>query len=266
MGVLARILEVKRQELPHLRKARLPTCPSARPVDLARADDEPLGLIAEIKRRSPSAGALSTRLSVGERAAAYARAGARMVSVLCDRTFFDGRVEHLAEARAACDLPLLCKEFVIDEVQVDAARAWGADAVLLIARCVTPERLERLVRHAEASGLVPLVEIATQAEAELVIELGAQLVGVNARDLDTLEMDIARAERMLASLPRAMVAVHFSGLAQPTQVHRVAESRADAALVGEALMRQDDPEPLLRELVWAAGRGREQTVRAPSEH
>ncbi|MBN1609882.1 MAG: indole-3-glycerol-phosphate synthase [Polyangiaceae bacterium] len=253
MGVLATILEVKRQELVPLRKARLPACPLVRPVDLARTDGEPLRLIAEIKRRSPSAGALSTRLSVAERAGAYARAGARMLSVLCDATFFDGSFQHLAEGRAACDLPLLCKEFVIDEVQIDAARAWGADAVLLIARCVAPERLERLLRHAEQSGLSPLVEIATQAEAELAVQLGARLVGVNARDLDTLEIDVARAERVLASLPRSVTAVHLSGVTQPAQVRRITESRADAALVGEVLMRQDDPEPLLGELVRAAG-------------
>jgi indole-3-glycerol phosphate synthase len=256
VGVLARILEVKRQELAHLRTVRLPACPPARPVALARTQPQPLALIAEIKRRSPSAGALSTLLSVGERARAYARAGARMISVLCDATFFDGSFQHLAEARAACDLPLLCKEFVIDEVQVDAARAWGADAVLLIARCVPPERLEQLVRHTEHNGLAPLVEVYTEAEAELAMQLGARLVGVNARDLDTLEMDMARAERVLASLPRSVATVHLSGVAQPAQVRRIAESRADAALVGESLMRQDDPEPLLRELVRAAG-GRE---------
>jgi indole-3-glycerol phosphate synthase len=252
MGVLGRILEVKRGELAPLRKARLPACPPTRPFDLSRASGEPLRLIAEIKRRSPSAGALSTTLRVAERAAAYARAGARMVSVLCDATFFDGSFEHLAEARAACDLPLLCKEFVIDEVQIDAARAWGADAVLLIARCVPPEQLERLMRHAVASGLSPLLEIASEAEAKLVAPLGAKLVGVNARDLDTLELDLARAERVLAALPRSVAAVHLSGVATPDQVRHIAASRADAALVGEALMRRDDPEPLLRELRAAA--------------
>jgi indole-3-glycerol phosphate synthase len=253
VGVLDRILDVKRQELQTLRKTRLPACPPARRSSLARADDgAPLALIAEIKRRSPSAGALSTRLSVAQRAAAYQRAGARMISVLCDSTFFDGGFEHLAQARAACDLPLLCKEFVIDEVQLDAARAWGADAVLLIARCVAPARLEQLLRHAEGAGLAPLVEVSCEAEAELALELGATLVGVNARDLDTLQMDLARAELVLGLLPSSVTAVHLSGVAHALQLHGIAESRADAVLVGEALMRQDDPEPLLRELVQAA--------------
>lgn len=252
MGVLDRIIEVKRRELEGLRQSRLPVAPPSREVCLARTGDAALALIAEIKQRSPSAGALSTRLTVKERAAAYARAGARMVSVLCDATFFDGSFEHLARAREACDLPLLCKEFVIDEIQVDAAHAWGADAVLLIARCLTAERLEQLLRHAEASGLVPLVEVATEPEAELAVHVGSKLVGVNARDLDTLQMDLARAERVLARLPASVTAVHLSGVVRPEQVRRIAESRADAALVGEALMRQDDPEPLLRELVQAA--------------
>lgn len=211
-----------------------------------------LSLITEIKRRSPSAGELSTVLSVAERAKAYERAGASMLSVLCDAHFFDGDYQHLLDARAVTELPLLCKEFVIDESQLDAARAFGADAVLLIVRCLTPARTAELVAGARARQLVPFVEVATEAELKVALDSGADLIGVNARDLDTLVMDAERAARVLAAIPDPVVRVHLSGLAKPEDVTRIRQSGADAALVGEALMRADDPEPLLSALAAAA--------------
>jgi indole-3-glycerol phosphate synthase len=253
VGVLQRILEAKRSGLAALR-ARLPEAPRAperRPITLARGAGDPLRLIAEIKLRSPSAGPLSTRLSVEERAAAYERAGARMVSVLCDQQFFDGAFEHLARARSACALPLLCKDFVLDPAQLDLARAFGADAVLLIVRCLDGAVLPGLVAAARERELVPFVEVATEEEARRAVDAGADLIGVNARDLDTLEMDSARAERVLAGLPAGVVRVHLSGLSKLEQVEAVSRTSVDAALIGEALMRQDDPEPLLRSLVQA---------------
>lgn len=252
MSLLARILDQKRAELAELARRARPEPPPRRPIDLARAPGAPLALIAEIKLRSPSAGALSRRLSVAERARAYQRAGARMLSVLADSAFFDGDYAHLSLARAACELPLLCKEFVIDELQLDHARAHGADAVLLIVRCLERARLPELVAAARGRGLEPLVEVASEDEADAALAAGASLVGVNARDLDTLEMDAARAARVLAGLPGGVVAVYLSGLAGPADVAAVARSRADAALVGEALMRLDDPEPLLAAMVEQA--------------
>lgn len=256
MGLLAEILARKQGELSELRRQKLPEPPALRPIRLARgAGSDELGLIAEIKRRSPSAGKLSTALGVAERAAAYERAGASMLSVLCDAHFFDGDYRHLAEARAATQLPLLCKEFVIDERQLDAARAFGADAVLLIVRCLSPERTIALVRAARERELLPFVEVATQPELELALAAGADLIGVNARDLDTLRMDAERAAQVLAAIPDGVVRVHLSGLSKVEDVARIRRSGADAALVGEALMRSDDPEPLLRSLVAAARGG-----------
>ena len=252
MGVLDSILQSKRAAIAELRGRRFPAAPSRRAVALKRASGEPLRLIAEIKRRSPSAGALSTRLSVAERAAAYERSGASMVSVLCDSAFFDGGFEHLSEARDACALPLLCKEFVIDEAQLDAARSYGADAVLLIVRCLTPERLSALHRAALERELVPFVEVATEDEVRSASDAGATMIGVNARDLDTLAMDAARAERILHGLPAGVTRVHLSGLHRPEDVARVAAGPAHSALIGEALMRLDDPEPLLTSLVRSA--------------
>jgi indole-3-glycerol phosphate synthase len=250
-GVLARILAAKRAELPGLRAQKLPSAPTPRPFSLERENGR-LKLIAEIKFRSPSAGQLSTKLSVAERAQAYQRAGADMISVLCDASFFDGAFTHLAAARAACALPLLCKEFVIDECQLDAAAAFGADAVLLIVRCLTPERLAVLTGEARARKLTPFVEVVSGLEARIALDAGATLVGVNARDLDTLQMDTARVGRVFADLPHGITRVHLSGIATPDDVQRVANSPADAALIGETLMRREQPEELLRSLSLAA--------------
>jgi indole-3-glycerol phosphate synthase len=252
MGVLDEIVANKRSELASLRGQRLPEPPELRTAVLRRGPGEPLRLIAEIKRRSPSAGVLSTKLEVGERARAYERAGANMVSVLCDSRFFDGAYEHLRQARRACSLPILCKEFVIDEVQLDFARAYGADAVLLIVRCIAEPELPRLIRAARERHLEPLVEIATENESALALDAGATLIGVNARNLDTLHMDVNRVSRILMGLPAGITALHLSGLSEPDAVRKVAASRAAGALIGEALMRQDDPEPLLRAMVEAA--------------
>jgi indole-3-glycerol phosphate synthase len=251
MGVLASILEVKRSEIAELKYARLPAPPPRRPIELRRLGG-PLRVIAEIKLRSPSAGELSHTLSVRDRAAAYERAGASMVSVLCDRRFFRGSFAHLRQARERTRIPLLCKEFVVDEVQLDSARAWGADAVLLIVRCLKPARVAALIKAASDRDLVPLVEVMTESEAALALDGGARVIGVNARDLDTLVMNSARAKRVLAGLPPDIVRIHLSGLSRPEDLRSVARGNVDAALIGEALMREDDPEPLLTRLVAAA--------------
>ena len=253
MGLLAEILAQKQSELPGLHGRPLPAPPARRQLALGRSQNAGrFSLITEIKRRAPSAGNLSTVLSVAERAAAYERAGASMLSVLCDARFFGGDYEHLLEARAATRLPLLCKEFVIDEIQLDAARAFGADAVLLIVRCLSPQQTRALVVAARARELVPFVEVATEEELAVALDAGADLIGVNARDLDTLVMDADRAARVLAAIPTNITRVHFSGVSKPEDVARIRASGADAALVGTALMRADDPEPLLRSLAIAA--------------
>ena len=162
---LAQILAAKRSEISLMRGRKLAAPPDLRPCDLKRFPRQPIRVLAEIKFKSPSAGLLSSHLSVAERAASYERAGASVVSVLCDEQFFGGSYEHLAIAKQACGLPILCKEFVLDEVQLDWARAFGADAVLLIARCMSRDELERLHLAAIERGLVPLVEVATLDEA-----------------------------------------------------------------------------------------------------
>ena len=254
-GWLARILAAKREELEALQTPLPALGFEPRPIELKREPGQPLRLIAEIKRRSPSAGDLSTRLTVAERARSYERGGASLVSILTDASFFAGSYSHLTEARRGCSLPLLCKDFVLNEAQLDAARAFGADAVLLIVRCLEPDRVAALAAEARARKLEPLVEVTTEREAELALAAGARLIGVNARDLDTLVMNADRAARVLAALSADVTAVFLSGLGAAEDVARVARSRADAALIGEALMRQADPEPLLRSMSEAARTG-----------
>ncbi len=253
MSLLTRILDTKRREVEAGRARPLPSAPQLRPIALQRSPGEPLRILAEIKPKSPSAGQLSTRLTVAERAAAYERAGCAMVSVLCDREFFGGSYENMRIVRESCALPILCKEFVIDEQQLDWARAYGADAVLLIARCLQGDALRRLHSAAVARGLMPLVEVADLQEAHTVAELGCPVVGVNARDLDTLRIDAERARAVLESLPGSTTRIHLSGLRVPADVSAVSQAGIDAALIGEVLMRRDNPEPLLRDLGQAAG-------------
>jgi indole-3-glycerol phosphate synthase len=252
MSVLARILQAKKSELAAGRQRHLPGAPPLRPIHLKRAEGQPLRILAEIKLKSPSAGDLSRQLTVKQRAAAYESAGASMVSVLCDHEFFGGSYEHLSEARQGCSLPILCKEFIIDELQLDWARAFGADAVLLIARYLNRETLEQLHEAALQRGLLPLVEIANLEDARWVVEMGCPVIGVNARDLDTLEMNSDRARTVLDSLPRERTRLHLSGLKNVVDVQAVIHSGVDAALIGEILMRSHDPRPLLTALVQAA--------------
>ena len=254
MSVLARILQEKQREIAALRHRTLPTAPARRFANLKRTPGQPLNILAEIKLKSPSAGELSQRMTVAERATAYQHAGAAMISVLCDHEFFGGSYADMSEARGACNLPILCKEFVIDELQLDWARAFGADAVLLIARCMTFDALALLYQAALARDLVPLVEVATLEEAQKVRDLGCDVIGVNARDLDTLELNPGRAKQILATLPNHRTRLHLSGLKTPSDVELVSRADVDGALIGEILMRQDDPEPTLARLVEAARR------------
>src|SRR5262249_39079348 len=159
----------------------------------------------------------------------------------------------IVETRRALDdvelaIPILAKEFVIDPRQIEQAAACGADAVLLIARIVDHDRLADLYRCAVTTGLEPLVEVMTEEELGAALDAGARVIGVNARDLDTLVMDRDRAARVLAAIPKGRIAVHLSGIKGPPDVTEVAGGRADAALVGEALMRVDDPTVLLESM------------------
>ncbi len=277
MSLLEEIVQQKRLEVAELRRAAAESAAtpgatsdgcaggvrgSGRVVgevrDVRAALRRPAGgrlrLIAEVKLRSPSAGTLSADTRVAARAAAYVEAGAAMVSVLTDTKWFGGCFAHLTEVRQQVSVPVLCKDFPIDPIQVRRAWSAGADAALVIVRCVPQGALlGELVQAACEAGIEPFVEVFSEAELERALSAGARVVGVNARDLDTLKMDAERAARVLAAIPDEVVAVHLSGLRTPQDAARIARSRADAALVGETLMRQADPRPLLTAMAAAAG-------------
>lgn len=251
MTVLDDIVEATRVECLRLRHD-LPPDIEHTPIDVATVlrRTGPLHLITEIKKRSPSAGALSTKLSVAERAAMYARNGASMISVLVDRAHFAGGYDDLAAARGT--VPLLAKGFAIDDVQLEAARRAGADAVLLIARILDDASLRDLLAGANGRGLTPIVEVVDELELDRALDCDAQVVGVNARDLATLGMDRDRAARVCERIPPDRVSLWFSGVKSPDEVAAIARTSADGALIGEALMRRDDPSDLLRAMVAAA--------------
>jgi indole-3-glycerol phosphate synthase len=205
-------------------------------------------VIAEIKRRSPSAGEIRTREvgDIARIARGYAAGGASAVSVLCDGPGFGGSVLDLRRATQAIDVPVLFKEFVLDKLQIALARVAGAHMVLLLVRALPPDELNALVAEAHASGLAPVVEAADERELQIALGTEATIVGVNARDLRTFKVDPAYARRVLDVIPSERIAVLMSGITSAEQLAELASSRADAVLVGEGLMRAADPGARLR--------------------
>jgi indole-3-glycerol phosphate synthase len=219
-------------------------------------------LVAEVKRRSPSRGDIRVDLDPAALAAAYADGGAAAVSVLTEPRHFAGSPEDLLAVRAAVDLPVLRKDFVTTPYQVWEARAWGADAVLLIVAALDAAALRALLAEATAAGLDALVEVHTVAEAAAAAEAGATLVGVNARDLATLEVDPGRFAAVRDALPGGAVLVAESGIRGRADVEAAAAAGADAVLVGETLVRAADPAGAVRELLDRPGRVRRDRPRA----
>jgi indole-3-glycerol phosphate synthase len=250
---LNQILDSTRRGLPSLRARRdaLEREADARPVppSLSRAlQRDRVAVVAEVKRRSPSAGVIRADLDPRERAALYARSGASAISVLTDPTHFGGSVEDLRAAADRVQIPLLRKDFILDELQVIEARAAGAAAILLIVRALSGDRLSALLACATAVGLEALVEVHSAPELERALAADARIIGVNSRDLDTFRIDVAGAWDLLAGIPADRVAVAESGMGGPDDVERAAAAGADAVLVGTALSAAADPAALLRRL------------------
>ncbi len=208
----------------------------------------PIGVIAEFKRRSPSAGELREAPDLAEIVGAYGRGGAVAVSVLTEGPNFGGDLSDLGAARAACSLPLLRKDFIVDPYQLLEAAVAGADAVLLIVAALAAAELASLHERAHALGLDVLVEVHDERELAIALDLGAEIVGVNNRDLRDFSVDVGRTERLMASIPQQTIAVSESGIAGPGQLRALAASGVRAVLVGESLMRAGDPEAALRAL------------------
>ena len=261
MPVLDAILAATRQTLPALRAQRGKIERTALdrpvPVDFVAALRRPeVALIAEVKRRSPSAGRINASLDPVVLAQAYARGGAAGISVLTDGPFFGGSVADLTAVADAVVTPLLRKDFILDEVQLLEARAAGASAALLIVRVLDGESLGRLLRVAQQLGLAALVETHTADEIKLAVDAGAQIIGVNARNLDTLVVDRGAAWGLLSQVPRGLVAVAESGMATPADVAAAANAGADAVLLGAALASSVDPEGSARAVSEVPRRGR----------
>ncbi len=259
-GVVAEIAARRRAEVvpaldalgrSGLRRA-VSDAPAPRPVAEALAGPG-THLIAEVKRRSPSAGAIAGADDAVARARAYAAGGASAISVLCEPHWFGGSVEDLRAVRAAVAVPVLAKEFVVDARQLDLLRAAGADLVLLLAVLHPARRLARLVDAARDLGLEPLVEAHDARELDAALATGARLIGINNRDLRTLDVDPERAVRLRDAIPGDRLAVAESGVHDPATISRWRATGFDAALVGEALMRAADPTAAARAFV-AAGR------------
>jgi indole-3-glycerol phosphate synthase len=208
-----------------------------------------VGIVAEIKRRSPSQGAIRPDLDPVAHARAYARGGAVAVSVLTDEAHFGGSLDDLTDVAAAVPLPVLRKDFILDETQILEARAAGASAVLLIVRVLAPDRLSALAAAAKRHGLATLVEVHTAAELDEALAVEPTAVGVNARDLTTFSVDLRGAEAVVARVPRDVPVVAESGIEGRGDVERVAAAGADFVLVGTSLARRSDPETAVRALV-----------------
>ena len=222
------------------------------PLDAYAVLREPgIGVIAEVKRSSPSKGLLAPIPDPAALARSYAAGGARAVSVLTEPRRFGGSLADLAAVRAAVDVPILRKDFIISPYQVHEARAYGADLVLLIVAALEQNQLEALLDRVESLGMTALVEVHTEEEADRALEAGAKVIGVNARNLHTLEVDRTVFARIAPGLPSEVLRVAESGVRGPADLLTYAGWGADAVLVGEGLVTSGDPEGAVRGLVAA---------------
>jgi indole-3-glycerol phosphate synthase len=254
--VLERILGETRAELerrkrdvplPALEASAAPSRPRGFRQALQRSAD--VAVIAEFKRRSPSAGALRESPDLLEIVGAYERGGASALSVLTEGPNFAGSLEDLRAARGACGLPVLRKDFVVDRYQLHEARVAGADAVLLIVAALAQPELLALHELARELGLDVLVEVHDGEELRRAVDAGAELIGVNNRDLRDFSVDVERTFRLLDSMPAGTTVVSESGISEPEQLRRLSQAGVRAVLVGETLMRAGNPERALKRLI-----------------
>jgi indole-3-glycerol phosphate synthase len=208
-------------------------------------------VIAEIKRASPTRGVLRADLDHHWFAETYEQAGAAAISVLTERHFFRGSIHDLRQARGLVDVPVLRKDFIVDESQIIEARVNDADAVLLIAAILDQGQLNHLQAVAESLGLATLVEVHTPKEAEMALAAEATVIGINNRDLEDFSVDLETTERLMGYLPAGKVVVSESGIKGPDDVRRVRDWGVNAVLVGEALVTASDPRAALAALVQA---------------
>jgi len=260
---LEAILSATRERIaalrPHARELARRASAAPEPRRFAPALAGPaVGVIAEVKRRSPSAGVIREDLDPVQHARAYEQGGAVAISVLTDERHFGGTLDDLSGVARCVRLPVLRKDFILDELQLYETRAAGASAALLIVRALAPEGLRALAAAARGLGLGVLVEVHSEAELELALAVEPAAVGVNSRDLGTFAVDLGLAERLVARIPPGVPAVAESGIESRADVERMAAAGADLVLVGTSVARTVDPEAAVRGLtgVTRQGRGR----------
>ncbi|WP_422774681.1 indole-3-glycerol phosphate synthase TrpC [Plantactinospora sp. WMMC1484] len=252
--ILAGVREdvARRQEQVPLEQIKELAAAAAPPRDAYAALRRPgVGVIAEVKRSSPSKGQLAEIADPADLAGDYAAGGARCISVLTEGRWFGGSLDDLAAVRSAVDIPVLRKDFVVSSYQVHEARAHGADLVLLIVAALEQNVLVGLLERIESLGMTALVEVHDEEEADRALEAGARVIGVNARNLRTLEVDRSVFERIAPGLPNKVVKIAESGVRGPHDLIRYASAGADAVLVGEGLVTQKSPREAVAELVNA---------------
>jgi indole-3-glycerol phosphate synthase len=246
-----RIVEVRQQQEPLAALAERAGAAGSRAgrFQLAISGADGVNVIAECKRRSPSKGVLRAEYDPVAIAKAYEAAGAAAISVLTEPTFFDGSLDHLIAVRAAVEVPILRKDFVVSEYQLLEAKAAGADAVLLIVAALRPVELKVLHDHARRHGLDALVEVHDEHELAIAIDAGARIVGVNNRNLRTLEVDLGASERLMARMPAEVVAISESGLKSADDIARLRQLGYRAFLIGERFMAAKEPGKALEGLL-----------------
>jgi indole-3-glycerol phosphate synthase len=263
MGMIEQLVSTAKEGVER-RRARVPL------QDLeSRGEDRPfmealvrpgLSLIAEFKRRSPSAGAIAADASVAETVQAFERGGAAALSMLTDEAHFGGSLDDLRAGREACDLPILRKDFVVDPYQLYEAAVNGADAVLLIVRALDDEQLSALHSEALALDLDALVEVHNDEELERALVLDAAVIGINNRDLDSQEVDLGNTFELMPDVPAGKTVVAESGITDPAELEELDRVGVDAVLIGEALLRAPDPEARTREFARDEEATREQPL------
>ncbi|WP_042350986.1 indole-3-glycerol phosphate synthase TrpC [Bacillus massiliigorillae] len=249
-SILQRILDEKINEVERLKQESIPDV-SRTPISLQASirAKAPIGIIAEIKRHSPSKGALHENVNPVEQAKQYELAGAAAISVLTDEPFFKGRFEDLAAVREAVSIPILCKDFIIDPIQIKKAKSVGADVILLIVAALSQERLQALYMEAKQQGLEVLVEVHDEEELQRAVEIGAEIIGVNNRNLLTFDVSLTNTERIArSSLLTNQLLISESGIVSREDVQVVKQAGANGILVGETLMKSSNIAKTIHEL------------------
>jgi indole-3-glycerol phosphate synthase len=243
-------LQIEEEQVPLATlKSKLANLPPTKDFRAAIAQSDNINLIAEVKKKSPSKGIIREDFDPIQIAETYAENGAAAISVLTDVRFFDGRLDYLSSIRQVVDVPLLRKDFTIDPYHIYQARVAGADAILLIVAALTKDQLREFMDIAESLSLASLVEVHTDTELEIALDVGAEIIGINNRDLRTFHTDLATTFSLQEFLPTGKVVVSESGIYTRADVESLREAGVNAILVGESLMRSPDIGEQVRKLI-----------------